>query len=71
MIGICRGQRLVSEIRTHGLLSSDAELASLLVGSRDDLIQNALEKARRLFLSVINGLSCQREDLLLQSMDHC
>ncbi|CAK8986229.1 unnamed protein product [Durusdinium trenchii] len=40
-------QRLVSEIRTHGLLSSDAELASLLVGSRDDLIQNALEKAQK------------------------
>jgi len=38
-------QRLVSEIRTHGLLSSDAELASLLVGSRDDLIEKALDKA--------------------------
>eukprot|EP00435_Cladocopium_sp_Y103_P011303 s2180_g2.t4 len=40
-------QRLVSEIRTHGLLSSDAELASLLVGGRDDLIQNALDKAQK------------------------
>jgi len=37
-------QRIVSEVRTHGLLSSEAELASLLVGSRDDLIQTALEK---------------------------
>lgn len=40
-------QRLVSEIRTHGLLSSDAELASLLVGGRDDLIQKALDKAQK------------------------
>eukprot|EP00438_Fugacium_kawagutii_P021720 Skav208033 [mRNA] locus=scaffold2540:55374:57893:+ [translate_table: standard] len=46
-------QRLVSEIRTHGLLSSDAELASIMVGSRDDLIQKALDKAQKFKLDVV------------------
>jgi len=36
-------QAMVSEIRTHGLLSSEAELASLSVGTRDDLIQQVLD----------------------------
>eukprot|EP00439_Symbiodinium_sp_Y106_P084292 s167_g25.t1 len=31
------------QIRTHGLLSSEAELASLSVGTRDDLIQQVLD----------------------------
>lgn len=36
-------QAMVSEIRTHGLLSSEAELASVSVGTRDDLIQQVLD----------------------------
>ncbi|CAE7345592.1 Pla2g12a [Symbiodinium sp. CCMP2592] len=36
-------QAMVSETRTHGLLSSEAELASLSVGRRDDLIQQVLD----------------------------
>mmetsp|Transcript_25351 Transcript_25351/g.58766 ORF Transcript_25351/g.58766 Transcript_25351/m.58766 type:complete len:944 (-) Transcript_25351:162-2993(-) len=39
-------QTMVSEIRKHGLLSSEAKLLSLSVGTRDDLIEEVLDQVK-------------------------
>eukprot|EP00440_Ansanella_granifera_P011000 gb/GFBE01011930.1/.p1 GENE.gb/GFBE01011930.1/~~gb/GFBE01011930.1/.p1 ORF type:complete len:964 (+),score=177.86 gb/GFBE01011930.1/:1-2892(+) len=62
--------KTVEEIRAHGIYNiMDAELAMLLVGNRDDLIEQALKKARSVDEETVRRIASKPSDTSVATRD--